>query len=271
MGPLSLYPLVVSALIALPTGRFGPICCHFDPYRSALWPFRRLSLYPLVDLGRFVPISVLIALPFGHFGAYRSTLWSAWADLLPFRPLSLYPLAMSALSYVPFISVPCWAPCCRTLTTFSSLATYPLGLGGVSSRLPPRGLGFCMVFLGDKGFTFSTSRRVQVRKPGSMRGPSKASPLGFPEHPGHPQGAPWSLRSLGAPRGPEGGPGGALGYPGARGAARRRTRKARTYHYSERSWAARAKQGWWAGGARRSRLWIKNPEAGAHARIRRKR
>ena len=66
-----------------------------------------------------------------------------------------------------------------------------------------------MVFLGDKGFTFSTSRRVQVRKPGSMRGPSKASPLGFREHPGHPQGAPWSLRSLGAP----GAPKGPLGVP----------------------------------------------------------
>ena len=66
---LSLYPLAdsgrlvaISALIALPFGRFGA-------YRYTLWSiwvdllrFRPLSLYPLAD-------SALIALPFGNFGA----------------------------------------------------------------------------------------------------------------------------------------------------------------------------------------------------------
>ena len=103
--PLSLYPLA--------------ICGHCALYRSTLWPFRRLSLYPLA-------ISALIALPSGrfgpiccHFGPYRSILWSIW---LPCRPLPLYPLPISALGYVPFVSVPCWAPCCRTFFKFSSLA-----------------------------------------------------------------------------------------------------------------------------------------------------
>ena len=55
--PLSLYPLADKEL--------GPV---WGPYRSTLWSFRRLSLYPLADSGRFVAILTLIALPFGHFG-----------------------------------------------------------------------------------------------------------------------------------------------------------------------------------------------------------
>ena len=137
----------LGALIDVPSGPFGPTCCHLGPCRSTLWPIRGSALF-----------GALIALPFGHFGAYRSTLWSIWADLLPFRPLSLYPLAMSALSYVPFVSVPCWAHCCRTLSKFSNLATYPLGLGGESLCLPPRGL--VLVFFLGKEFAFSTSSRV---------------------------------------------------------------------------------------------------------------
>ena len=155
MGPLSLYPVAISALIALPSDRFGPICCHFGPYRCTLWPFRRLSLYPLADSGRFVAISALIALPFGRLGDRP-----CWGPLslypladsgrfvtisvliaLPFGqiggsatvwgPLSLYPLAVSALSYVPFVSAKRGAPLSRTLSKFSSSATYPLFLGGV--------------------------------------------------------------------------------------------------------------------------------------------
>ena len=133
-GPLSLYPqidkgrfIAISALIALPSRYFGN-------YRYTLW-----SIW--ADLLRFRLLSLH---PFGNFGAYRPTLWSIWSDLLPFRPLSLYPLAISALSYVPFVSVPCWAPCCRTLYKFSSPASSTLGLGGVSSWLTPRGLGFVL-------------------------------------------------------------------------------------------------------------------------------
>ena len=133
--PLSLYPLADKGL--------GPV---WGPYPYTLWSFRCLSLYPLADSCRFVAISALIALPFGHFCAYRSTLWSIWAELLPFWPLSLYPLAISALSYVPFVSVPCEAPCCPTFSKFSSLATYRLGLGGASSWLTPRSLGFACNF-----------------------------------------------------------------------------------------------------------------------------
>ena len=117
--PLSLYPLAISALIALPSGRFGPMCCHFGPYRST----------PLA-------ISALIALLCGQY----------WDNLVPFRPLSLYALAISALSYVSFVSVPCRANSCRTLSKLSSVATHPLDPGGVSSWLTPRGLGFAGFF-----------------------------------------------------------------------------------------------------------------------------
>ena len=147
--PLSFYPSADKGL--------GLV---WGPYRSTPWSFRRLSLYPLADSDRFVAISALIALPFSPFDAYRSTLWSIWTAFLLFRPLSLYPLAISALSYVPFVSVPFWVP----LSKFSSLATYPLGLGGVSSWLPP-GAWFRMP-VASKRFAFSTLSRVQVRKPG---------------------------------------------------------------------------------------------------------
>ena len=77
LGPLSLYPLAISALSYIPFGRFGPICRHFGPYRSTLWPtapvggpyratlwpIRHLATYPLADSGRFFVISALIALP----------------------------------------------------------------------------------------------------------------------------------------------------------------------------------------------------------------
>ena len=80
------------------------------PCPSTLWPIRAdssrwrpLSLYPLADKG-LGPVG----------GPYRSTLW-------PFRRLATYP------SY-PYRVVP---PCPRTLSKFSGLATYPLGLGEV--------------------------------------------------------------------------------------------------------------------------------------------
>ena len=70
LGPLSLYPLAISALSYVPFGRFGPICCHFGPYRSTLWPTASVG------------------------GPYRSTLW-------PFRRLATYP------SYPYYVGTPC--------------------------------------------------------------------------------------------------------------------------------------------------------------------
>ena len=79
--PLSLYPLADKGL--------GPVG---GPCRSTLWPIRRLATYPLADSCRFIIISAPIALPCGK---------------LPLLgPLSLYPLAVLALSYAPFVSVP---------------------------------------------------------------------------------------------------------------------------------------------------------------------
>ena len=90
LGPLSLYPLAISALSYVPFGRFGPICRHFGPYRSTLWPTASVG------------------------GPYRSTLW-------PSRRLATYP------SYPYRVGT----PCPRTLSNFSRVATYPLGLGEV--------------------------------------------------------------------------------------------------------------------------------------------
>ena len=88
-GPLSLYPLAtsgrfiaMSTLVALPSGRFGPLCCHFGHCPSTLLPFRQL---------------------FADGGPCPSTFWPKKCAIGPWRPLSLYPLA-------DFSPRPTWGP-----------------------------------------------------------------------------------------------------------------------------------------------------------------
>ena len=150
----------------------------WGPYRRTLWPIwaassplRPLSLYPLADKG-LGPVG----------GPYRSTLW-------PFRRLATYP------SY-PYRVVP---PCPRTLSKFSGLATYPLGLGEVRALET-------FIFLrkwhhGRCRPRFYSEDELFASPPSGPPGPPKG-----------PHGAP-GFR----PKGPEGPPGGTLGPPGPLG------------------------------------------------------
>ena len=96
--PLSLYPSAdkrlgpVGLLIALPSGRFGPISCHFGPCPSTLWPFRQFFAVGGPCPSTVKPFQQLFAVTHTPFvsapppSPCRSTLWPIWTNMR--RPLA---------------------------------------------------------------------------------------------------------------------------------------------------------------------------------------
>ena len=126
---------------------------------------------------------------------------------MPFRPLSLYPLAISALSYIPFVSAPC---------SFQDFKLrHVLSEPRRGKLLPhPRGLGFVCYFSVHRRVlnTFQKSmiptKRNTQRKLTTAWGPEGAlgyppgalkGPLGFPPQGGGALGSlgPEALRACG--------------------------------------------------------------------------